>query len=73
MGSRLVCKWEEDELIAEWKGGRTSHWEVVLILWGLLWAVELLWVSEETCELAKSSAELERGQKYSELEIRKNT
>jgi len=37
----------------------------------LLWAVELLWVSEETSELAKSSAELERGQKYSELKIRK--
>lgn len=73
MGSQLVCKWEEEELIAEWEGGRTSHWEVLLILWGLLWAVELLWVSEETSELAKSSADLEKGQKYSEQEIRKNT
>lgn len=73
MGSRLICKWKEEELIVEWEEGRTSHWEVLLILWGLPWAVELLWVSEETSELAKSSAKLESEQKCSELEIRKNT
>lgn len=72
VGSQLLWKWEEEELIAEWEGGRTSHWEVLLILWGFFWAVELLWVSEETSELAKSPAELERAQKCSEQEIRKN-
>lgn len=54
------------------EGGRTSHWEVLLILWSFFWAVELLWVSEVTSELAKSPAELERARKCRELEIRKN-